>query len=117
MLEAVEITGRREEKEEFERNKKRSYGQADHILTAENLNLGVANLLYALVGKVPGLGSIPILGELFKSRAFQEKSTELVIFVTPYLIDPDSKRNQDMLDYSRQLNKEATEDMKFSIFD
>jgi len=69
------------------------------------------------VGKVPGLGSIPILGELFKSRAFQEKSTELVIFVTPYMIDPDSKRNQDMLDYSRQLNKEATEDMKFSIFD
>ncbi|NPU93449.1 MAG: hypothetical protein HPY82_16175 [Gammaproteobacteria bacterium] len=69
------------------------------------------------VGKVPGLGSIPILGELFKSRAFQEKSTELVIFVTPYMIDPDSKRNQDMLEYSRQLNKEATEDMKFSIFD
>lgn len=69
------------------------------------------------VGKVPGLGSIPILGELFKSRAFQEKSTELVIFVTPYMIDPDSKRNKDMLDYSRQMSEEAKEDMKFSIFD
>jgi pilus assembly protein CpaC len=69
------------------------------------------------IGKVPGLGSIPILGELFKSRAFQEKTTELVIFVTPYMIDPDSKRNRDMLEYSRQMSGEAEEDMKFSIFD
>lgn len=69
------------------------------------------------VGKVPGLGSIPIIGELFKSRDFQEKSTELVIFVTPYMIDPDSKRNKDMLEYSKQLSNEAEEDMKFSIFD
>ena len=69
------------------------------------------------VGKVPGLGSIPILGELFKSRSFREKSTELVIFVTPYVIDPDSKRNKDMLDYSHQMSEEAKEDMKFSIFD
>lgn len=70
-----------------------------------------------VVGKVPGLGSIPIIGELFKSRDFQQKTTELVIFVTPYLIDPDSKRNQDMLEYSRQLSTDAGEDMKFSIFD
>lgn len=69
------------------------------------------------VGKVPGLGSIPIIGELFKSRDFQQKSTELVIFVTPYLVDPDSKRNRDMLDYGKQLNKDAGEEMKFSIFD
>lgn len=69
------------------------------------------------VEKVPGLGSIPIIGELFKSRKFQEKSTELVIFVTPYLVDPDSKRNQDMLEYSKQLSHEAKEDIRFSIFD
>lgn len=69
------------------------------------------------ISKVPGLGSIPIIGELFKSRGFQQKSTELVIFVTPYLIDPDSKRNHDMLDYGKQLSKDADEDMKFSIFD
>ena len=69
------------------------------------------------VSKVPGLGSIPILGELFKSRDFRENSTELVIFVTPYLVDPDSKRNRDMLDYAGKLNTDASEDMKFSIFD
>lgn len=69
------------------------------------------------IGKVPGLGSIPIIGELFKSRNFQQKTTELVIFVTPYLVDPDSKRNNDMLEYGKQLSKDAGDDMKFSIFD
>ncbi len=37
------------------------------------------------VQRVPGLGRIPILGELFKSRAWQSRETELVIFVTPTL--------------------------------
>lgn len=69
------------------------------------------------VAKVPGLGSIPILGELFKSRDFRENTTELVIFVTPYLVDPDSKRNKDMLEYADKLSSDGGEDLKFSIFD
>ena len=40
------------------------------------------------VNKVPGLGNIPILGSLFKSRSFQRNETELVIVVTPYLVKP-----------------------------
>ncbi|HEY9280380.1 MAG TPA: pilus assembly protein N-terminal domain-containing protein [Eoetvoesiella sp.] len=41
------------------------------------------------VDKVPGLGSIPILGQLFKSTRFQHNETELAIFVTPVLVAPD----------------------------
>lgn len=37
------------------------------------------------VQRVPGLGRIPVLGELFKSRAWQSRETELVVFVTPTL--------------------------------
>ncbi len=40
------------------------------------------------INKVPGLGNIPILGSLFKSRQFQRSETELVIVVTPYLVKP-----------------------------
>ncbi|WP_030539990.1 type II and III secretion system protein family protein [Sphingobium sp. DC-2] len=40
------------------------------------------------INKVPGLGNIPILGSLFKSRSFQRNETELVIVVTPYLVKP-----------------------------
>ena len=35
---------------------------------------------------VPGLSKIPILGELFKSRNFQNRKTELVVLVTPDLV-------------------------------
>lgn len=37
---------------------------------------------------VPGLMNLPILGSLFKSRDFQRQQTELVIFVTPYVVEP-----------------------------
>ncbi|MEJ7925537.1 type II and III secretion system protein family protein [Sphingobium sp. AN641] len=40
------------------------------------------------VSKVPGIGNVPILGSLFKSRSFQRNETELVIVVTPYLVKP-----------------------------
>lgn len=42
------------------------------------------------VEKVPGLGDIPIIGALFRSKKFQNKETELVVFVTPTVIDSKS---------------------------
>ncbi len=41
-----------------------------------------------IVNKVPFLSKIPILGELFTSRKFQQGETELAILVTPILIEP-----------------------------
>jgi pilus assembly protein CpaC len=38
--------------------------------------------------KAPGLGDVPILGNLFRSRQFRKGETELVIIVTPYLVNP-----------------------------
>jgi pilus assembly protein CpaC len=40
--------------------------------------------------KVPGLGDIPILGTLFKSRAYQKDQTELVVMVTPTIVRRDA---------------------------
>ena len=40
------------------------------------------------VEEVPGLGSIPILGELFRSRSFKSSKTELIVIVTPYIATP-----------------------------
>ncbi len=36
--------------------------------------------------KIPGIGDIPILGWLFKSRALQKNQTELVVMITPVII-------------------------------
>jgi pilus assembly protein CpaC len=55
------------------------------------------------IDKVPGVGQIPVLGELFRSRAFQANRTDLVVFVTPYVIDANSKRNQDLIKHSDEL--------------
>jgi pilus assembly protein CpaC len=40
------------------------------------------------VRRFPGLGSVPILGSLFRSDSFQRNETELVIIVTPFLVQP-----------------------------
>ena len=40
------------------------------------------------VRQFPGLGSIPIIGALFRSTNFQREETELVIVVTPHLVRP-----------------------------
>jgi len=38
--------------------------------------------------KAPLLGSLPILGALFRSNSFKRNETELVIVITPYLVRP-----------------------------
>jgi pilus assembly protein CpaC len=44
------------------------------------------------ISKVPLLGDIPILGALFRSNHFVRGETELVIIVTPYLVNPVATR-------------------------
>jgi pilus assembly protein CpaC len=45
------------------------------------------------VEKAPGLGDVPILGNLFRSSNFRRGETELVIVVTPYLVKPVDDRD------------------------
>ncbi len=40
------------------------------------------------IDQLPGVGDIPVLGALFRSTAFRRNESELVISVTPYLVDP-----------------------------
>jgi pilus assembly protein CpaC len=39
------------------------------------------------IDKLPVLGDLPVLGALFRSKRFQNKETELVVFVTPTVVD------------------------------
>jgi pilus assembly protein CpaC len=41
-----------------------------------------------LVGQVPWVGDIPILGTLFRSAEYERRQSELVIIVTPHLVSP-----------------------------
>jgi pilus assembly protein CpaC len=42
---------------------------------------------------VPGVKDMPVLGALFRSRDFQNSETELVVIVTPYLVEPTDPQN------------------------
>jgi len=41
--------------------------------------------------QLPGLKKLPVLGALFQSRDFLQDESELVVIVTPYLVDPTQK--------------------------
>lgn len=45
------------------------------------------------IDSIPGMTSMPILGTLFRSRDFLNGQTELVIIVTPYIVDPTRPQN------------------------
>jgi pilus assembly protein CpaC len=44
------------------------------------------NTVTSTMGKIPGIGDIPILGLLFRSKAHQKNQTELVVMITPTII-------------------------------
>jgi pilus assembly protein CpaC len=45
--------------------------------------------------QVPWLGSVPVLGALFRSTEFQKEETELVVLITPNLVRPVPPGNKD----------------------
>ncbi len=55
-------------------------------------SFGIAGLMdhraVAQMNKLPGLGDIPILGQLFRSKLVNRSNTELVVIVTPRIVDP-----------------------------
>lgn len=67
--------------------------------------------------KFPGLGDIPILGALFRSRDFQANRTELVIFITPTVIKPDSPANTALIKRSDQMKREFSKTIGSEIVD
>jgi len=57
-------------------------------------SFGIAGLLdrrvTAQYSKVPGIGDIPILGLLFRSKSIDRTNSELVVIVTPVIVEPAS---------------------------
>ncbi|MDE1467012.1 type II and III secretion system protein family protein [Aurantiacibacter sp. D1-12] len=51
------------------------------------------NNAQSTVDQIPGVGDMPIIGNLFRSREFRRGETELVIVVTPYLVEPVNDRD------------------------
>jgi pilus assembly protein CpaC len=69
------------------------------------------------VSKLPGIGSIPIIGELFKNRGFDTSKRELIIFVQPKLVNSESERIRSLIDAARTGYQKARSEVGFDIFD
>ena len=79
-------------------------------------SFGIAGLLdqrtVSQYSKVPGIGDLPILGLLFKSKTVSKTNSELVVIVTPSIIDPASSPME-----PPQLPKEPTAPLDPKHFD
>lgn len=66
------------------------------------------------VARLPLLGRIPVLGELFKSRTFRENQSELAVFITPSEVSGDS--HGELSSWSQRAEDEKNA-MRFRLVD
>ena len=70
------------------------------------------------VDKFPILGDMPILGDLFRSSAFQNGQTELVVIITPYVVKPSKEQLALPTDgYSPPSEADRLGDMRYTSSD
>ena len=65
----------------------------------------IANDITRDVTKIPFLGDLPVIGQLFRSTSFTKGETELIILVTPTIVDPQAlvpPLSQDVRDHLNQ---------------
>ena len=55
--------------------------------------------------QVPGAGSIPLVGNLFKSKAKLNQKRELVVLIKPTIVEDGANWNQDLLDTGRRIEQ------------
>lgn len=62
-----------------------------------------------IVRKVPLLGDIPLLGHLFRSVDREKSNTELLVFITPLVVDNDQEMERVNEPYRRRLEERRRE--------
>jgi pilus assembly protein CpaC len=62
----------------------------------------VSNEDSLMVDKVPGLGNVPVFGNVFKSAQFRKSETDLVMFATPHLVRSASEAGQNVAGQTQQ---------------
>lgn len=60
--------------------------------------------------QLPGVGDIPVVGDLIKSDSFRRDESELIVMITPYLVEPFAQ-NQSVLAPSREVAQVSGDDV------
>ncbi|MEW8191597.1 MAG: pilus assembly protein N-terminal domain-containing protein [Candidatus Thiodiazotropha endolucinida] len=84
----------------------------------------ISGLLKAKQGrgtsKVPGLGDLPVLGGLFKSNDIQHEMSEMVVFLTPEVVEIDDtydQRARNLMGVRNNAVNQLKKELEFSILD
>lgn len=91
--------------------------ESNHINTQINVKAGQTLIIGGLIkreemlveGKVPILGSIPLLGLLFKRKNTVNRETELVIYITPHIHAPNVAVDRKFGNLGEELHLENKE--------
>lgn len=73
------------------------------------------------VDKVPFLGDLPFIGALFRSNTIRNQKSELVIFITPEMIEPDhlemNEKEKKLLEFSQSRLDRISSATQFQLMD
>ncbi|KEF30081.1 General secretion pathway protein D [Marinobacter nitratireducens] len=58
--------------------------------------------------RIPGLGSLPVLGALFRSDRISSEDRELIMVVTPHIVSPSSQSGRDLSAIARDYEQGST---------
>jgi len=82
-----------------------------HLIVEDGQTIMLSGILFQndskIERKVPLLGDIPLVGELFKHKDTVQSNSELLAFITPYVMDEESTDN------ARLELQRATDKMQF----
>lgn len=84
----------------------------------ENETLVIAGLMTEetsrSIDRVPGIGDLPILGPLFRSRNFRDRRSDLVVFITPRFVGADTPANLAAIAQSAERLERARETVRMA---
>jgi len=67
------------------------------------------------ISRFPFLSKMPVLGALFKSKNFANNRSDLIIFITPNIVDADSKLNTDQIANAQAIEAKYLEKYEFNM--
>ena len=84
------------------------------VKDGETVILGgiIRNTLTQTDNKIPILGDIPLLGNLFRSHSKTAGQTELMVFLTPHIVHLNKDAQKLREDQSKQLSPQSQESLK-----
>ncbi len=94
-------------------NTKLTFKDGEPMIIADFLD---SNMVKS-VSKVPGLGHLPILGELFKSRDYLNNKTELFILIEPNIVKLDTERSEESTNFFNKKSESSLQHTKFKLMD